>query len=335
MAAVSGTAEGQGVPGVRGDTAGTDNDGVQGFTGSPARAGVIGINTSSGVGVKGVSEAHDAVQGFGKHPNHSGALGSNDAGTGVRGQSLAGDGVSGHSQNFDHAGVVGGNTVGVGVRGISTDHDGVQGFTNNANRAGVVGTNNGPGNGVLGQSQSGTGVHAVSTNGTGLVASGARAGFFAGDVRVEGTLVVDGNIQVTADLILSGADYAEAMTTHDSDVVPGMVTVLGHDGEVHPCTTDYDTAVAGIVSGAGGVRPAIVLDRHEPSAHIALMGKVWCLADASVAPIRPGDLLTTSTTPGHCRRVTEPNRAPGSVIGKALTSLTEGEGMVRVLVSPR
>jgi hypothetical protein len=335
MPALSGTAEVVGEPGVRGDAAGTDNDGVQGFTASPARAGVIGVNTSAGVGVKGVSEEHDAVQGFGKHPDHSGVLGTNDAGTGVRGQSINGDGVLGLSQNFDRAGVIGSNTVGVGVRGQSSGHDGVQGFTSDMNRAGVVGTNTGPGNGVLGQSEAGTGVHAVSTRGTGLVASGARAGFFAGDVRIEGTLVVDGNIQVTADLILTGADYAEALTTHDDGVAPGMVTVVGNDGEVHPCTREYDTAVAGIVSGAGGVKPAIVLDQHEPSANIALMGKVWCLADADVAPIRPGDLLTTSTTLGHCRRVTEPHRAIGSVIGKALSPLAEGQGLVHVLVSPR
>jgi NAD(P)H-hydrate repair Nnr-like enzyme with NAD(P)H-hydrate dehydratase domain len=65
------------------------------------------------------------------------------------------------------------------------------------------------------------------------------------------------------------------------------------------------------------------------------MGKVWCMANADVAPIRPGDLLTTSSISGHCRRVTEPARAFGAVIGKALTALASGRGLVRVLVSPR
>jgi NAD(P)H-hydrate repair Nnr-like enzyme with NAD(P)H-hydrate dehydratase domain len=65
------------------------------------------------------------------------------------------------------------------------------------------------------------------------------------------------------------------------------------------------------------------------------MGKVWCMADADVAQIRPGDLLTTSSLRGHCRRVTEPARAFGAVIGKALTALSSGSGLVRVLVSPR
>jgi hypothetical protein len=93
--------------------------------------------------------------------------------------------------------------------------------------------------------------------------------------------------------------------------------------------------VAGIVSGAGGYKPAIVLDRHENSAHVALMGKVWCLADADIAPIRPGDLLTTSSTTGHCRRVTDTSRAFGAVIGKALSPLPNGRGLIRVLVSAR
>ena len=162
------------------------------------------------------------------------------------------------------------------------------------------------------------------------------AGSFNGNVVVtNGVLRVDGNLTVTGDVILKGADYAEALTTTDKEVKPGMVVVLGGDGEIHPCTREYDTRVAGIVSGAGGVKPALVLDRHENSAHVALMGKVWCYADASLAAIHPGDLLTTSVTAGHCRQVTQPSRAFGTVIGKALTPLLQGCGLVRVLVSPR
>jgi hypothetical protein len=79
----------------------------------------------------------------------------------------------------------------------------------------------------------------------------------------------------------------------------------------------------------------VVLDRHDGGVTVALAGKVWCLADADEAPIAPGDLLTTSSTPGHARRVTEPDRAFGAVVGKALTRLHGGRGLVRVLVSAR
>ena len=39
--------------------------------------------------------------------------------------------------------------------------------------------------------------------------------------------------------------------------------------------------------------------------------------------------------PGIAGRVTEPAPAFGAVIGKALTPLVSGQGLVRVLVSPR
>ncbi|MCW2630197.1 hypothetical protein [Mycobacterium sp.] len=237
------------------------------------------------------------------------------AGIGVKGTSEAFQGVFGHSET--NAGVVGEATSFHGVFGVSHD----------VNSGGLFGTNDSAaGFGVIGVASHGIGVTGESTGDRGIGVRGKgnlRAGLFEGDV------------EVTGDVLLSGADYAEALTTTDPSVQPGLVVVLGQDGEVHPCESDYDTAVAGIVSGAGGVKPAIVLDRHDNSAHVALIGKVWCMADAADAPIRPGDLLTTSSTVGHCRRITEPARAFGAVIGKALTPLTTGTGMIRVLVSPR
>ncbi len=294
-----------GVPAIIGNGL-SNSDGVQGFSASAGGAGVIGVHSEIGAGVKGVSEKHDGVQGFAK--------------------------------GVDHCGVIGDNQKGVGVKGQSIEHDGVQGFTSNKDRAGVVGTNTGDGNGVLGQCDHSVGVVATSKFGTGIVAYGGRfAAQFTGEVDVAGDLYMTGNVHIKKEfnLYLDGADYAEALTTTDPSVEAGLVVVLGADGEVHPCDQDYDTTVAGIVSGAGGVKPAIVLDRHDDSAHVALMGKVWCMANANAAPIRPGDLLTTSSKSGHCRRVIEPARAFGAVIGKALTALPSGSGLVRVLVSPR
>jgi hypothetical protein len=213
----------------------------------------------------------------------------------------------------------------------------VRGTSHNPH-GGVVGVNDAPegGNGGWFESEHGEGVRGWSKNPghggvVGINTGGGAAGFFQGHVHVLGNVT----IAKEWDLYLEGADYAEALTTNDADVAAGMVVVLGDDGEVHPCDQDYDARVAGIVSGAGGVKPAIVLDRHDDSAHVALIGKVWCFADAALAAIRPGDLLTSSSTVGHCRRVDEPARAFGAVVGKALTPLLAGRGMVRVLVSPR
>jgi len=66
---------------------------------------------------------------------------------------------------------------------------------------------------------------------------------------------------------------------------------------------------------------------------VALSGRVYCWADASHGPIQPGDLLTTSDTPGHVMAVTDYEKAQGATIGKAMTGLTEGRGFILVLVA--
>src|SRR6185295_18466189 len=57
-----------------------------------------------------------------------------------------------------------------------------------------------------------------------------------------------------------------------------------------------------------------------------------CKVDADLAPIQAGDLLTTSSTKGHAQKVTEPEKAIGAIIGKALGSRERGRGKIPVLV---
>jgi hypothetical protein len=57
------------------------------------------------------------------------------------------------------------------------------------------------------------------------------------------------------------------------------------------------------------------------------------LADAANGPIQPGDLLTTSSVPGHAMKVGDHAKAQGAILGKAMGSLAQGRGMVLVLVS--
>jgi len=71
----------------------------------------------------------------------------------------------------------------------------------------------------------------------------------------------------------------------------------------------------------------------EGDHHVALSGRVYVKADASTGPIRPGDLLTTSATPGHAMKVTDHDQAQGAILGKAMTSLDSGTGLVLVLVT--
>ena len=73
--------------------------------------------------------------------------------------------------------------------------------------------------------------------------------------------------------------------------------------------------------------------KADGSHPVALTGRVYCWADASNGSIQPGDLLTTSDIPGHAMKVTDYARAQGAIIGKAMSSLEEGEGLVLVLVT--
>src|SRR5262249_43970234 len=98
----------------------------------------------------------------------------------------------------------------------------------------------------------------------------------------------------------------------------------------------YDTRVAGIVSGANGVNPGISLHQDEildGGKNVALSGRVYVQADASYGAIQPGDLLTTSDIPGHAMKVADHAKAQGAILGKAMSALKEGKGMVLVLVT--
>jgi len=140
--------------------------------------------------------------------------------------------------------------------------------------------------------------------------------------------------------ITGGADLAEPFDFHDaSGLEPGMVVAIDrrNPGQLRISDTSYDRAVAGIISGANGINAGLTLNQEgsiaDGSHPVALTGRVYALADASSGRIEPGDLLTTSDTPGHLMKVTDHPRAQGAILGKAMTTLEGGTGMVLVLVS--
>jgi hypothetical protein len=141
------------------------------------------------------------------------------------------------------------------------------------------------------------------------------------------------------DVKLSGADCAEEFdAAHALEIEPGTVVVFDNDAALSACADAYDTRVAGVISGAGHYRPAVILDRRA-SRHgrvaLALMGKVFCKVDAGYAPIWIGDLLTTSPTPGCAMKASDPHKSFGAVIGKALGSHQQGCGLIPILVGLR
>jgi hypothetical protein len=145
------------------------------------------------------------------------------------------------------------------------------------------------------------------------------------------TIRIDGK---AGDIILANADGAEEFEVDDG-AEPGSVLIIEAESRLRLADRPYDRRVAGIVSGAAGIRPGIVLGRGRKGlgVPVALFGRVNCRIDASYGPVVAGDLLTTSETPGHAMRAEPGTRSLGAVIGKALRALDSGRDFVPVLVA--
>jgi len=157
-------------------------------------------------------------------------------------------------------------------------------------------------------------------------------------LHVNGDLRVAGAATTCVLTITGGCDIAEPFHLSSGDIPKGAIVIIdeARAGQLKLSERAYDKHVAGVVSGANGVNPGITLSQQgmmEGGQNVALSGRVYALADASSEPIKPGDLLTTSDTPGHAMKVTDHTKAQGAVIGKAMSSLETGLGMVLVLVS--
>lgn len=170
-----------------------------------------------------------------------------------------------------------------------------------------------------------------------------------GTTNPQTKLDVIGTTKTTILQITGGADLSEQFEVNaaqnpegnqlQTSVEPGMVVSIDPDnpGKLAVSRTAYDRKVAGILSGAGGIKPGMLMgqagsvaDGNHP---VALTGRVYCWADASNGSIEPGDLLTTSHIPGHAMKVTDYAQAQGATIGKAMTGLKQGAGLVLVLVT--
>jgi hypothetical protein len=187
-----------------------------------------------------------------------------------------------------------------------------------------------------------TRVYARAWNGTGnggylgiLDAAGTQVITLDSDVSGSGRIITP-VLQITG-----GSDLSEQFDIKDDhdELKAGMIVCIDPEkpGQLLTSTTAYDRTVAGIISGGGGVKTGMLMGQVGTKADgkhpVALTGRVYCLVDASNGPIKPGDLLTTSDTPGHAMKVTDHNRAMGAIIGKAMGALESGKGMVLVLVS--
>ena len=142
--------------------------------------------------------------------------------------------------------------------------------------------------------------------------------------------------------ITGGSDLSERFDVAETDDLkpePGMVVCIDpvNPGKLLPSSRAYDRTVAGVISGANGVNTGMIMGQEDSEADgehpVALTGRVYVMCDATGGSIEPGDLLTTSDVPGHAMKVSEYDRAHGAIIGKAMSRLESGRGMVLVLVN--
>jgi hypothetical protein len=301
--------------------------GVHGVSGSSG-PGVWG-SSDTGAGVYGESTNFEGVRGVAHNVNHGAVVGIHDGGGfGVYGNSATGAGVVGTSTSWvgvygesssqtavwgkstNATGVVGTSTAYMGVYGESTNFEGVRGTSHQKDHGGVVGINDAVG---------GIAVYGIAPN-------GGYAAWFNGRTK---TNVVE---------ITGGSDLAELFNVSEDKSDPGTLLIIdaAHPGHLTISTRAYDTKVAGIVSGAGGVNPGLTLRQEgvmEGDTEVAIAGRVYVKATASNGTIEPGDLLTTSDRPGYAMKATDRDRAQGAIIGKAMTGLDKGTGLVLVLVN--
>jgi hypothetical protein len=305
---VLGTATPRTVPTQGGSTDNVDSYGVWGLLGTPEdnanivdevtsntsigpnlRAAINGRNSinTQGFAVYGETRPLDAVaSAFGFIAGHSPYAGEV---TGVFGQ--GGErGVIGIAGVANGIGVYGGSVggTGIGVFGDAGD-----------NQPGVVGRSNG---------LAGVGVRAENVG-------GGLAAHIVGDLKVDGRVV--GDLSLTGDVFLQNGDIGERFTLAlPNACTPGTVMVIGEAGALVPCSRQYDTRVIGVISGAGSLGAALTLRNTTcpgPNAVIALVGTVYCLADAAHGPIEarrsPSRIRHLRARDAHGRSATKLRRA--------------------------
>jgi len=330
-----GTASGIDASGIYGEASGTRGRGVYGrATGSEGRA------------VSGWANNTGDVTTFGGHFVSNGMQGR-----GVFGQASNQGGYLSYGGYFESK-----SSIGVGVYGLaSSTYDTTHyGGLFEANGSGGVGARgySQHGTGMKGASQYGVGVWAEASEGVALAAK-SPTGFaadFEGNVRVRSGYEFQlGNVAIVDDTIITptvyitgGSDLSERFAVKPSEDLaapePGMLVCIDPDnpGKLEVSRTAYDSRVAGVISGAGGVQPGMLMGQAGTIADgdnaVALVGRVYCWADADYGAIQPGDLITTSDTPGHAMRASDREKAYGTIVGKAMTALPEGQGLVLVLV---
>jgi hypothetical protein len=339
--------------------------GLSGTNTAASGIAVIGAATSTSGTPEGVKGTTGAVAGYGVHGESTAATG---AGIGVYGttQSTAGAGVSGvataSASNATAIGVDGSSAsgLGYGVRGTCTGTSGA-GVAGQSSASGGIGvfanSSSATGTGVLAisggnglQVNGGTTGASISAATTGVIVTTTAAASAANAIAIfqqNGTnkarIDTNGKGYFNGGTATSGADFAESVVTARpaKEYEPGDVIVIDVKGERRFALSSSPNSklVAGVYATKPGVLArngdvdgsASFTDTEIP---MAIVGIVPCKVCDENGAIEAGDLLVSSSTPGHAMKAPD-NPAPGTVVGKALAKLVKGSGKIEVLLIGR
>jgi len=165
--------------------------------------------------------------------------------------------------------------------------------------------------------------------GTGRAPSPTAAVF---RVTAEGAMLADGTVYADAFETVAG-DVAEWVPVSEAVTVGSVVELdPANPGAYRLSSGACSMSVGGVIS----TEPGLVLGRStmaEKRALLALVGIVPTWVTDEGGSIEPGDLLVTSSTPGHAMRWDDPGPCPCALVGKALEPMTDGRGVIRVLLT--
>jgi hypothetical protein len=222
-----------------------------------------------------------------------------------------------------------------GYTTLTLDNAGAGGGVLDFRRAGaVIGQHASVGNNFQMAALTGDLVYTTATGSMRLTSTG-NVGIGTASPAVK--LHVAGDAQVDGNLAAKYQDVAEWVRTA-TPLPAGVVVVIDvqHQNRVLPASGPYDTRIAGVVSA----RPGLLLgEAGDDKVKVAHSGRVKVKVDASYGPIATGDLLVTSPTSGHAMRSTPVElggtaiHRPGTLLGKALEPLADGQGEILVLLT--
>jgi len=338
---VSGLADGNTGIGVEGV------GGVAGVTGTTDReAGFGGLfenrNLGGGIGVKGKG----ATGVFGEGTVGAYGISNNDGGTGIigvatkttgatRGVVASAASVNGIGGYFENVG--GGAAISATGSGSALDQSVLVARNTNTLHKGYAAY-------LLADSTDAT-AYARNQNASGPVLGlESGGGDFITAVRLEAPpfpatynrkfrVLNSGEVRSDIGFNTPAADFAE-MLPGAADLEPGDVLVIGEDGTLQRSSAAQQSNVAGVYSTQPGFVGGRPLSGDLPgTVPLAVVGVVPVKASGENGAIRPGDLLTTSATPGHVMRCPNRLECVAAMVGKALEPMPAGDrGTIRILV---